>query len=188
MDALVPAFIAALLAQAGDRPPWLAAILSSRYRTPLTIFVAVALVQAASAAIAVVGSEIVRPVLNPDARSLMLALALLFAGAGALWPVRISDRLDGWRIGAFATAFLGLLILALGDRTQFLTAGIALDSAHPVLAGIGAATGASAANLPAIYLGERAWCALPLKWLRIASGGAFLLIGCIMALGALRLI
>ena len=34
MDALMAALVAAALAQVGDRPAWLAAILADRYRAP----------------------------------------------------------------------------------------------------------------------------------------------------------
>ncbi|WNO54252.1 TMEM165/GDT1 family protein [Stakelama saccharophila] len=188
MNALVPAFIAALLAQAGDRPPWLAAILRDRRGRPVAILAAILFVQLAGAVIAIAGATVVAPLLVPEARNLMLALALSFAGIGALWPIRPPDRLTGWRIGAFPTAALGLFILTLGDRTQFLTATIGIASGHPAFAGIGAVAGAFLANLPAVMLGEAAWLALPLDWLRRVSGLLFLLVAVPLALAALRLI
>ncbi|GAA4767243.1 hypothetical protein GCM10023219_11030 [Stakelama sediminis] len=188
MDALVPAVIAALLVQAGDRPPWLAAILADRYRAPVTIFIAQFLAVTLATALAVAAAMAVRPILNPNARTLMLALALLFAGSGAIWRLPKPDRLSGWRIGAFPTAFLGLFILAFGDSTQFLAMGFAIAGAYPVLAGVGTVIGAMVPCTAAIMLGEEQWRRLPMRWWRIGTGIVLLFAGAIAALQALRLI
>ena len=43
MDALMAAIVAGALAQIGDRPAWLAAILADRYRAPGIVILAAAL-------------------------------------------------------------------------------------------------------------------------------------------------
>ena len=58
MDALMAALVAGALAQAGDRPAWLAAILSDRYRSPLPILLAAALALALASALATFGKTI----------------------------------------------------------------------------------------------------------------------------------
>lgn len=182
------AFVAALLAQVSGRTPWLAAILATRFAAPVQVILGTALALAIGNALAALGGALLGPQMSPNARDLLLALALLGAGGSALWPLRMPDRLSRWRIGAFPTSLLGVATLAAGDGTQFLTFAIAGRGSSPVLAAIGATLGALAVNIAAILAGEGAREAVPLAALRIAIGGVFLIAGSAMALSALRLI
>ena len=82
MDSLVPAFVAALLAGANDRGPWLAAILADRRRNPWGVLFGLAIAYTLASAIAAAGAIYVSARLSPEARTLMLAIALLAGGAG----------------------------------------------------------------------------------------------------------
>jgi putative Ca2+/H+ antiporter (TMEM165/GDT1 family) len=188
MDALMAAFVAALLAQASDRTPWLTAILSTRFAKPGTIILATAIALAVGNGVAAIGGMLIGPHMPPNARDLFLALALLSAGVSALFPIKPPDRLSGWRIGAFMTSLLGVAILAAGDRTQFITLAISARSPSPILAAVGATIGALVINIPAIMAGEAARKRLPLTAVRLAAGVLFLITGIILGLGAIRLI
>ncbi|WP_315761025.1 hypothetical protein [Sphingomonas sp. Y38-1Y] len=189
MDSLLTALVAALLAGAVDRPAWLAAILGERFGPRAGVLAGIVLAQAAVMAIAVAGALAVRDLMNSNARSLLLALSLIFAGAGALMPAKPPrDRLEGWTIGAFATSLAGTFILAFGERVQFVAFGAAAAGSSPILAGIGAAAGAAVAGVAAAMLGERAWRRLPLRAIGAVGGALLLIAGIVTALGALRLI
>lgn len=188
MDALVPAFIAALIAQFSDAGPRLAAILADRYGARWKVVVGFMLAHAAGFAIAAAGAGLIAPMLNPDARALFVALALLFAACGMLWREPKLDRLEGWRIGALATSLLGAFILAFGDRTQFLAFALSVRTSSPGFAAFGALAGTMVVTFAAAAMGEEAWRALPHKAIRIASAAAFAILGVVMALGAWRLI
>lgn len=188
MDALVPAFVAALLAGIGDRPAWLAAILADRYGRPLSVVFAFAIAHAAVSAIAAAGAVAVAPVMTPNAKALLLALALIFAAAGAVWKIKAPDRLERWRMGAFATTLLGGFILVFGDRTAFLTFGIAARSPTPFMAAAGAATGSIVVAFVAVACGEATWLRLPLRRISAAAGGILFIVGALMALSALRIL
>jgi putative Ca2+/H+ antiporter (TMEM165/GDT1 family) len=188
MDALMAALVAAALAQVGDRTAWLAAILSDRYAKPgLVIAMATLALLAASGLAATLGA-VIGPRLAPNAQQLMLALALLLQGGGSFIPAKAPDRLDRWKIGAIATTSLGLFILAFGDGVQFIVLTLAARTPVPALAAVGAAIGSLVVIVPAALMGETAWLNLPLKPLRIAIGIVFLIVGIILALGALRLV
>ena len=113
---------------------------------------------------------------------------LLLQGGGAFFPAKTPDRLDRWRIGAVATAVLGLFILAFGDGVQFIVLTLAARTPVPALAAVGATIGSLVVIVPAALMGEAAWLKLPLKPLRIAIGVVFVLFGLVLALGALRLV
>ncbi|MEG3084506.1 TMEM165/GDT1 family protein [Sphingomonas sp. PB2P12] len=188
MDALMAALVAAALAQVGDRTAWLAAILSDRLRRPGLVIAMAALAILAASSVAAALGMVIGPKLAPNARQLLLALALLLQGGGAFFPAKMPERLDRWQIGAVATAFLGLFILAFGDGLQFIALALAARSPIPALAAIGVTLGSLVVIVPAAVMGETAWRRLPLKPLRIAIGALFLITGIVLALGALRLV
>jgi len=188
MDVLMAAFVAAILAQASDRTPWLTAILASRFARPGAVIAGTVVALAVINAIGAIGGAIIGPRLSPNAQALLLALALVSAGGSALFPMKMPDRLSGWRIGAFATSLLGVAILGFGDRTQFITAALAARSPAPALAAVGATLGSLVVNIPAILAGEEIRGKLPLTIVRIVVGILFLIAGAIAAFSALRLI
>lgn len=188
MDALMAALVLGALTQIGDRTPWLAAILADRYRSTGTVLIAAVVALAINNAVGTVGGMLLATVMTPNAKQLLLALALGLAGVSVHIGGKGPDRLAGWRLGAFGTSVLGLAILAFGDRMQFVTAALAARSTLPWAAPVGATLGALAVCAPAILLGEARWLALPLKPVRIASGVVLILAGAVLALSALGLI
>lgn len=184
---MVPAFLLALLSQIGDRPPLLAAILCDRYKRPIAVLLAAALAHAAGNGIAAAVGATLTPTLTPEAKSLLLAVALVFAGVTGFWTFKLPSRLERWPLGAFGTSLTGLFILALGERTQFFT--FALSSGgQPWLAAIGATIGATIPTAAAGLLGEAGWSALPIRLIRNSAAGLFLAAGIVIGLGALRLL
>lgn len=187
MEALVPAFIAALLTQLGDRPAMLTAILADRYGRPLLVALAAGLAHALGNGLAAIGGAVIAPMMTPNAQALLLAIALFFGAMGALWPPRRVDRLEGWRMGSLLTSFLGVFVLALGDSTQFFTLAIATRG-QPLFALAGATAGAFAVAFVAAVLGELTWARIPFRAFRILTGVIFLLAAAVIGLTALRLL
>lgn len=181
------ALVAAALAGIGDPPARLAAILADRYRSAAVVIVAAAAALAAVSAAAVVAGIMLAPLLTPEAKLLMLAMALALQGGGALFPAKGPERLDGWRIGAVTTSFLGLLILLFGDGVQFIVVVLAARASVPWLAAVGATLGGLAVLAPAAVLGERAWLRLPLGRVRTGIAVVFLLAAAVIAVQALSL-
>ena len=182
------ALVAAALAQVGDRTARLAAILADRWRRPGLVIVCAALALLAAGGLAAATGALIGPRIAASAKLLMLALALLLQSGGSLFAAKVPDRLDGWRIGAAATVFLGLFILAFGDGVQFIVAALAARSPVPALAAVGATLGSLAVVAPAALMGEAAWLRLPLRPARLAIGVAFAIVGTTLALSALGLV
>lgn len=183
------ALVAAFLIHTTDRTAWLAGLLAPRGVVPVVCGIALAVV--ATNALAAFGGTLLAPEMSPNARDLLLALALLAAGLGAFWPPR-PPRAANQRIGALLAGLLGAATLALGDRTLFVTLALAARAGAPALAAIGpvigAVIGALAVIVPAALLGERGRRRLPLRAIRIGIGAVLSVAGAIQAFGALRLI
>lgn len=187
MDALMAALVAALLTQASDRIPWSGALLGTRFATKGAVIAGVALALALGNALGAVGGMLIAAHLSPNARDLLLALALLSAGGAAAWPIK-PPRPRGRRLGGFGSALVTVGILGFGDRTQFIAAALAARSATPELAAVGATIGALAVDVPAILIGERGLRRLPHAAIRIAAAAVLTVAGTIQGLSALRLI
>jgi len=187
VDALVPAFLAALLAEFGDKTQLLTVLLATRFQRPGLILAGIAAAVIVNSAIAAAGGAMLDGVIPFRAINLLLALAMIFTGGGALLPqkpprVGIYDRL-----GVAGASFVAFFLLEFGDKTQFLTFTFAARSQTPWLAGAGAAAGIIVASLPAVALGAALPATLPLRPIRLAVGGLLLVIGIGVALSALRL-
>lgn len=188
MDALMAGLVLGALCQLGDRTPWLAAILSDRYRAPGAVIAAAVLALAGNYALGALGGILIAPLLAPEARDMLMALALVLAGICTSWRDKAPDRLVNWRLGAILTSTLGLGIMVLGDRMQFIVAALAARSTLPWLAAVGATLGALAITMPAILIGEARWIALPRRACSLATGGCMILAGIFIGLRAIALI
>jgi Ca2+/H+ antiporter, TMEM165/GDT1 family len=186
MDALVSAFVAAALAEWGDRTQLLVAFLAARSGRPgivLAGFLAAAIVSNAVAAIA---GSFVAGIITIRATTLLVALALLFSGVAGL--IRRNPPEAGWgRTPLILAAILLCLAAELGDRTQFLAFALAARFDSPGLAAAGATAGMLTAALPAALLGERLQALVPVRAIRLGGAVVFLLVGFIVAVNALQI-
>ena len=188
MDALLLSFIAAGLAEWGDKTQLLVVALAIRYRRPGPILAGVALAALANSLIAAFGGTIVHDIVTLRAISLLVALALLFAGAAGLMRKKMPEASFPRLRSAFLAAALGFFIFEFGDKTQFLTFAIAAQYDALALAAAGATAGVLAAASPAALLGARLPAALPMHPVRIAIALLVLVAGFIVAVSALRLV
>jgi putative Ca2+/H+ antiporter (TMEM165/GDT1 family) len=186
VDALMAALVAALLTQMTDRSAWLAARLGDRFERRGTAVAALVLALAVVNAIAAAGALLVAPILTPNAKALLLALALVSAGGAALFAPK--PPADKFRGGAFIASLAALLALGIGDRTQFITFALAARTPLPALAAFGATIGGLAILIPAMLAGEGAYARLPMRAIRLSIAALLLIAGAIIGLGALRLL
>ena len=188
MEALLPTLVAAFLGEWGDKTQLLLVALAARYRSPRPLIAGVAVAAVANAALAAWGGALLADLVQFRALGLLVALALLFAGAGALFPARPPAVAADWTTGPLLTAAAAFALVEFGDKTQFVTAAIAARTASPALAATGAALGVIAASVPAAVLGPELARHVPVTRVRIGVGIVFLLLGLWAAALALRLV
>lgn len=167
MESFAPALIAVMLVETAGRLPLLAAILADRTGAILSVLAGMLLANALVQGLAGAAGALVAPVMGAEARSLLVAIAFGLAALGFMRRPRIRDRMEGWRIGALPTAFIGLASLGLGGSGSFLTFALAARSGE-VAAGVGGAIGATLPAFVAMALGEAGWLRLPMGWIRLA--------------------
>jgi Ca2+/H+ antiporter, TMEM165/GDT1 family len=187
VDALTAALVAALIAHAGDRTPAFAARLGDRFAGAAAALIGLALALIAANLIAAAGAALVAPRLTPEAKTLMLGVALLASGAGGLGRLKPLGA-DMARLGSFGAGLVPGIILMTADRAPFLVFAIGARSPLPWAAAVGGIVGGLAVALPAFYMGETALRPVPLRAIRLTGAAIFLIIGAVLALSALGLI
>jgi putative Ca2+/H+ antiporter (TMEM165/GDT1 family) len=188
LEALLTAFIAAGLAEWGDKTQLLVIALAARYGKPGPILAGVAIAALGNSLIAAAGGLLVNGYVTLRAISLLLAIALLLAGAGAFVGRKTPALAATVRGGALAGTALGFFLVEFGDKTQFVTFAISARFDSMALAAAGATAGIVAASAPAALLGPALAGLVPLRSIRWGAGALFLLVGFIVAVSALRLV
>jgi putative Ca2+/H+ antiporter (TMEM165/GDT1 family) len=188
MEALFTSFLAAALAEWGDKTQLLVIALAVRHGQPGPILAGVGVGALFNALIASFGGSLIHDIVTLRAISLLVAVALIYAAISGFASKEPPEMGLTWKTGPFVTSAVCFFLLEFGDKTQFLTVAIAAQYDSIVLASAGATIGVLVASAPAAILGERLPSVLPMKPLRLGIASLFLLIGFIVAVTALRLI
>jgi putative Ca2+/H+ antiporter (TMEM165/GDT1 family) len=188
VEALLPAFIAAALGEWGDKTQLLLIALAARYGRPGQLLLGVALAALAGSLLASFGGTLINGTVTLRALSLLVAVALVFAGASAFIRAKTPDYAETLKGPAVVVAAFGLFLAEFGDRTQFITFAIAARFDSLLLPAVGATLGIIAASIPAVVLGPELGKVLPVKGLRWGGGALFLVFGLIVGLNALYLV
>jgi Ca2+/H+ antiporter, TMEM165/GDT1 family len=187
VESLLTTFIAAALAEFGDKTQLLVIALAARYGRPGPVLAGAAAAALANSMIAAAGGILIHDMVTLRALSLLVAVALLYAGIAGLMR-RKAQALAASRMPAFLVSALAFFTAEFGDRTQFITGALAAQYDSLLLSALGATAGIAAANIPAALLGARAETLVPLRAIRLAAAACFLLAGLVIAVHALRLI
>lgn len=118
---------------------------------------------------------------------LFLAIALLLAGASALWPARpLPQKIDASLRGP-ASSFVIALAALISDSGPFIILAAAAWTGEWVLAAVGGAAGLAAAAVAAFMLPANT-VGVWITAARRTAGALFLIIGAVTALAALGLL
>jgi Ca2+/H+ antiporter, TMEM165/GDT1 family len=182
MDALVPLFIAILLAEQGGKTQALARVLGTGGRIGKTL-AALLVTSIGSYVVAAVAGMLIGQLIAVEARNLMFAVALLAAGAPLLLrPASLPESGGEGSFGATLTAFVQT---QFGDAAQFLVFAIAAKTAGVVLPVFGALLGVLSACLAPMLMGKDWPDGLPVRIARWMSAFAMIVIAYFLATRAM---
>ncbi len=186
MEALLPAFIAVLLAECDGKVQRNTDALALHFKQARVILAALFTSTLANLVFAAIAGALVAPLITYQARTLLLGLALVITGVTMIGVSQSAKRPVG--NNNYMSSLWRFARVQFGDNSQFLVFAIAARSDQPVLAGMGGLAATLAAALPPLLL-PGAWrTALPMAIIRRFISGGFILFGLWVALGALRLI
>lgn len=187
MEALLPVFIAVILAEFGGRTQAVGNALAIAYpQHRSSIFAGLGLASLVSLIVAGLGGAVLATMIAYDARSLLFGLALIFAGVPMLLIVKppMIKRFSS----PLTVSLFGFGRVQFGDASQFIVFAVAARSGEPALAVIGGIMGIIATTTPAIVLQSEWPGKLPLRPIRIMAAIVLTLAGAFAAISALRLI
>ena len=169
---------AVFLGEIGDKTQLLALLLASRYRRPVTIIAGILIATLANHALAVWAGQSLHGLIDPRWLGWIVGISFIAVGLWALVPDTLDEKDAGPATGnVLWIATLSFFIAEIGDKTQLATAVLAAryDQFLPVLSGT--TTGMLLADVPAVLIGGAIATRLPLKSIRWAAAGLFLVLG-----------
>ena len=182
MPALFLTLVSAALAMLGGRSPLLVARLSGALGRSAGLLAVCWVTAIASSALAAWAGTLLAPLMPPAGKIMFVAAALAIAALELLFArTRAAPAEPSRSLGA---AFLVLLAVQLTDAARFLVLALAVATGVPALAAAGGALG-SGAVLTAAWSAAAGWeRRLPLRAIRLAAAGLFVLAAMIAALSA----
>lgn len=122
---------------------------------------------------------VIAGIMPAAARTMLVAIALLFAAAELVWPVRAANPSEPTR--SLGALFIVLLVRQLMDSPRFIIFALAIWSGNAWLAALGGAMGGGAGLTLGWIVGEELEASVPLRAIRIglaiAIGVAAIVIG-----------
>lgn len=165
------------LAEIGDKTQLLSLMLAARFRKPLPIILGILIATLANHAFAGAVGTWVSRFLGPVALSWILGMSFLAMAIWILIPDKIDESQETYsRLGIFWTTLMAFFLAEMGDKTQVATVALAAQYQSIIAVVAGTTMGMMIANVPVIYLGEKASRKLPLKLIRILASGLFLIL------------
>jgi putative Ca2+/H+ antiporter (TMEM165/GDT1 family) len=164
------------IAEIGDKTQLLAIVLAARFRKPLPIIAGILAATLLNHGLAATAGALAGHFLSGPWMRWGLGLAFL---AFALWAL-IPDKFEDGEAppqksgaGVFMTTAIAFFLVEMGDKTQVATIALAARFQDIALVAAGTTFGMMLANVPAVYLGEAAAKAVPLKYVRFAAAALF---------------
>ena len=176
------------LAEIGDKTQLLAFVLAARFRRPWPIVWGILVATLVNHLMAGALGELVTRLVPQEGLRWILGIGFL---GMAIW-VLIPDKLDEEeetgktlaRYGVFTATLIAFFLAEMGDKTQIATAGLAARYGELLWVVAGSTLGMMIANVPAVFLGEKAATALPIRWVHGAAAILFTGVGIATLLGA----
>ena len=178
MEAFLVSTGVVALGEIGDKTQLLAMLLAARFRRPLPIILGILVATLANHALAGLVGDTVSRWLGPDLLRWVIGLSFIAMAAWMLVPDEVDEiKGDHGRFGVFGTTVLAFFLAEMGDKTQIATVALAARYTDLFAVVMGTTLGMMLANVPAVYLGDRAAKAIPMRLVHSVSAAIFALLG-----------
>lgn len=188
LDTVLAAALVVALAEIGDRTMLLAIVLAVRFRAPWRVIAGIFAATLANHGLAAVVGVEAAWLLDGFWFKLAVALGFLVMAAWTLVPDTLDDaaRQSGSGHGAFVTTLVSFFLVEIGDKTQIATMALAAHYRSVLSVAAGTTLGMLAANIPAVFLGERITRVVPLVWIRRAAAALLAVLGVVALIRLFR--
>lgn len=178
MEAFLVSTLVVAIGEIGDKTQLLALLLAARFRRPLPIILGILAATVSNHTIAGLAGEWIRSSLDPNTLRWLLGGSFILIGIWALKP----DTMDKGpstmgNYGVFFVTASAFFLAEIGDKTQLATVALAarFHELIPVVAGT--TLGMMIADVPAVFLGDKASSRIPMNAVRAVAAALFILVG-----------
>ncbi|ATB40342.1 hypothetical protein CYFUS_005791 [Cystobacter fuscus] len=186
MEAIIGSFILVAASEMGDKTQLLAFSLASRFRKPWVVIAGIFVSTLANHALAAAVGDLVSSYVPPRVMAGILAVLFIAFGLWTLKPDTIEDEESKARFGPFLTTVVLFFLAEMGDKTQLATVVMAARYQSLTLVTAGTTLGMMAANVPAVFLGDKLAAKVQMKWVRWTAATLFFLFGITSLVAAVR--
>ncbi|UCE31286.1 MAG: TMEM165/GDT1 family protein [Burkholderiales bacterium] len=177
-EAFVISTGAVALAEVGDKTQLLSLALASRYRRPVPIVLGILVATLANHTLAAVLGSWIAAVLGPTALRWVIGVSFIAMGLWVLIPDRLEQGRDATSVtSVFMATTLAFFMAEMADKTQVATVALAVRYEALVAVIAGTTAGMLLANVPVVWLGERAARRMPVRWVRLIAALLFIVLG-----------
>lgn len=169
----------------GDKTQLLALLLAARFRQPLPIVAGILVATLANHLGASALGALIQNLLSAEVLRWALGLSFIAVAAWTLVPDKVEDadapRRGHW--GVFGITTVAFFLAEMGDKTQIATVMLAAKYDDIAVVTAGTTLGMMLANVPAVYLGDKALHFVPLHWVRRLAAVIFFTLGALVLAG-----
>lgn len=166
------------LAEIGDKTQLLAFLLAAKFRKPIPIVLGILIATLANHALAGGIGIWITSLFSPEILRWVLGLSFIAMAAWTLIPDKLDDdETKLASLGVFGATLIAFFLAEMGDKTQVATVALAANYSALITVIAGTTLGMMIANVPAVYLGERAAQRIPTRLVHGIAAGLFALLG-----------
>jgi len=167
------------LAEIGDKTQLLALLLVARFKRTWPIVLGILFATLLNHWLAAAFGAWAAAQLGPQSLRWIVGLSFIGMAVWMLVPDKAEDVAapSHSRWGVFGTTALVFFLAEMGDKTQIATVFLAAQYNAPLWVLLGTTLGMMLANAPAVWLGDRLLCRVPVAWIHRTSALIFLLLG-----------
>lgn len=184
MDAFLISTGVVALAEVGDKTQLLAFLLAAKFRKPVPIILGILVATLLNHGLAGALGAWITTLLSPEILRWLLGLSFLAMAVWILIPDKLEEP-DGRlvRFGVFGTTLVAFFLAEMGDKTQIATIALAAQYGEFLWVVAGTTLGMMIANVPAVYLGERATHRMPVRLVHAIAAAIFAILGVAILFG-----
>lgn len=173
---ILTAYLFIVIAELGDKSQILAMTLATKYRTR-TVLIGVFLGVLLNHVLAIAFGSLLQEVLTPDWTSIVVGLIFLLFGLLSLFEHPHQQSLKTYRFPAFLSVATLFFFGELGDKTQFATMALSLDSEQQWMLLLGTVPAMLTTSIIAIWVGKQLGRHIPELPLKVLSTFLFIFYG-----------
>ena len=171
------------LAEMGDKTQLLSFVLAARLRKPWTTLAGILVATLLNHALAGGLGYLLAGWISPTTLIWITGLAFVGFGLWTLHPDSLDEELKLREGSVFVATVFAFFVAEMADKTQFATIALVARFQEPVQVVLGTTLGMLAANIPAVWLGDKLAHRVPMKAVRIIAALLFIAMGAVTLMG-----